>query len=561
MPGPAGSVGLPLIVVRGLCVRAPNGTAILDGIEFSAEGPELIAILGPSGSGKTTLLRALAGLVPAAAGEVWVLGTCLGRCSGSELRAVQNRLGFVWQDGALGGRLTALTNVLCGRLNRDQPWREWLGFFPAGQRQQAFAALQRLRIGHLAGRRADSMSGGERQRVGIARALHGNPGILLADEPVASLDPRVAAEVLGDLVQLARSERKPTLVSLHQVDFARRFADRVIALNQGRVVFDGPPSAFTDSILQRIYAAPANEVALTRQVPPSRDRVEGMDASQVFGTGSESRSDADVLPPPAWQSGRGLIWGLGIGALYLVALQAARVNLGELARGVPAMASFAWRLLPPQWDWDTLRWLGVTVPYPVVLGSLWETVMMALLGTTLGALGALPLCLLAARNLAPHRALYRSTRLLLNANRAIPDIVFALVLVAAVGLGPFSGTLALGIASVGSLAKVYAEAIESADPAPRLALEATGAGRLFAFRYGLLPQALPTMLSYTLLSFEHNVRSATILGLVGAGGIGFLVSKYLSLFQYPKLSGAILLVMVAVTLLDRLSDALRRRLI
>lgn len=542
----------PYLEVQHLCVRSPDGKRVLDHIHFSINRPEFTAILGPSGSGKTTLLRAIAGLIPPETGEVRVGGTCLTQCTPAALRAVQKRIGFIWQEGALTGRLTALANVLCGGLAREHPCREWLGIFPVEQRRRALLGLRRLRVDHLANRRADRMSGGERQRVGIARALQGNPQLLLADEPVASLDPRAAVEALGELVRLSRSESKPTLVSLHQVDFARRFADRIIALNQGRVVFDGPPATFSEAVSEQIYGTPS--VAKPRKSPADLDSSppEPLSNDPVL-----EEPDGSPLPAPPR---RAVFWILAAIVVYAVAFRSAQVNPAELARGVPSMYSFARRLLPPQWEWISSNAFGHSVQFPVILSSLWETVMMALLGTTAGALLSLPLCLLAARNVSPHQGCYLLVRLLLNGNRAIPDLVFALVIVAAVGLGPFAGTLAIAAASIGSLAKVYAEALESVDGAPVLALEATGAGRWFAFRYGLFPQALPLMLSYTLLSFEHNVRSAAILGLVGAGGIGFLINKYLALFQYQRLSGAILLVVVAVTLVDRISDAIRTRL-
>ena len=142
----------------------------------------------------------------------------------------------------------------------------------------------------------------------------------------------------------------------------------------------------------------------------------------------------------------------------------------------------------------------------------------------------------------------------------MPDIIFALAFVAAVGLGPFSGVLALAVSPIGYMAKLYAEAIEAIDPQQILAVSATGANRAQTFVYGVVPQALPIMASYSILMFEANVRTATILGIVGAGGVGFLLNKYMALFQYRYVMGAMILLIVAVTGIDRLSDAVRRRL-
>jgi phosphonate transport system permease protein len=198
---------------------------------------------------------------------------------------------------------------------------------------------------------------------------------------------------------------------------------------------------------------------------------------------------------------------------------------------------------------------------PLTLIALIETVQMAIIGTLIGIVLSLPFGLLAARNTSPSRGVYQTTRFVLNMNRAIPNIIFALIFVSAVGLGPFAGVLALGIGSIGFMGKLYSEAIEAIDPQQVLAVRATGAGPLQAFLYAVVPQAMPLIASYSLYLFETNVRSATILGLVGAGGVGFLMSKYMALFQYRKLTGALILVIAMVTLLDRGSAYLRKRII
>ena len=139
--------------------------------------------------------------------------------------------------------------------------------------------------------------------------------------------------------------------------------------------------------------------------------------------------------------------------------------------------------------------------------------------------------------------------------------IFALVFVAAIGLGPFTGVLALGIAAIGSMGRLYAEAIEQIDPQQVLAVRATGASRLPIFTHGVIPQVMPLMASYSLVLFEHNVRAATILGIVGAGGVGFALQKYMALFQFRELMGAVIVLIVAVTIIDRISAHIRQRLI
>lgn len=245
----------------------------------------------------------------------------------------------------------------------------------------------------------------------------------------------------------------------------------------------------------------------------------------------------------------------------------------ELIAGIPNIVDFVTRLFPPQLEFVTRT---VAVPtalqpiagtaelsfgWPVIVGAIIETVQMAIIGTVIAVFLSAPFGLLAARNTAPHPLVYQFTRFLLNVNRAIPDLIFALIFVAAVGLGPFGGVLALAIGSIGFMGKLYAEAIEAIDPQQVLAVRATGATRLQSFVYSVVPQALPLIASYSLYLFELNVRAASILGLVGAGGVGFIIGKYMSLFQYRRLMGALILIIVTVTIIDRCSDYLRKRII
>jgi phosphonate transport system permease protein len=268
---------------------------------------------------------------------------------------------------------------------------------------------------------------------------------------------------------------------------------------------------------------------------------------------------------------------LAIVLVYIWGVVGTKASPVELARGVPNMLDFLRRLAPPQWDMQplvlgatlsispgtalTLGWPSASVMLPEIVFAIFETIQMALVGTTAAVVLAFPFGLLAARNTSPHRWVYTGTRLLLNANRAVPDLIFALIFVAAVGLGPFGGVMALAVGAIGFMGKLYAEAIEAVDPQPVLAVSATGANRVQTFIYGVVPQAMPLVASYALLLFETNIRSATVLGIVGAGGVGFVLSKYMALFQYQKLLGALIAIILTVTIIDRLSDALRRRIL
>jgi phosphonate transport system permease protein len=221
----------------------------------------------------------------------------------------------------------------------------------------------------------------------------------------------------------------------------------------------------------------------------------------------------------------------------------------RFARGVPWMLEFLRRMLPP--DVQVL---------PSALAGALITVEIALLGTAVAATLALPLGFVSARNVAPPRVFYPA-RAVLNLFRSVDTLVYALIFVAAVGLGPFPGVLAVVAYTTTSLAKLYSEAIEGIDPGPVDAVTATGATRLQILRYGVLPQVLPLFLSYVLYRLETNIRAATVLGFVGAGGIGFYLQTYLRMIDYPAASTALLVTIVMVMAIDALSSRLRARLV
>ena len=221
----------------------------------------------------------------------------------------------------------------------------------------------------------------------------------------------------------------------------------------------------------------------------------------------------------------------------------------RLARGVPFILDFLWRTIPP--DPRVL---------PSALAGALTTVEIALLGTAVAAVLALPLGFVSARNVAP-APLFHPARSVLNFFRSVDTLVYALVFVAAVGLGPFPGVLAVVAYTTTSLAKLYGEAIEGIEPGPVDAITATGATRLQILRFGVLPQVLPLFLSYILYRLETNIRAATVLGFVGAGGIGFYLQTYLRMIDYPAASTVLLVTVVMVMVVDGVSSRLRDRLV
>jgi phosphonate transport system ATP-binding protein len=244
---------LALLEVENLRQIYPNGHEALKRVSFRADAGEIVAVIGRSGAGKSTLLRCVNGLETVTEGDIRVDGQSVVGATPDQLAKMRRRIGFVWQEFNLVDRLPVLTNVLSGRLAYKPPAAGILGYFDRSERELAVRNLERVNLLHRATQRADKLSGGEKQRASIARAMTQQPRILLADEPVASLDPELAATVLQDLARIAREDGVLALINIHQIELARQFCDRIIGLAQGVIVFDGPPADMTEAVLDRVY--------------------------------------------------------------------------------------------------------------------------------------------------------------------------------------------------------------------------------------------------------------------------------------------------------------------
>ncbi len=245
----------------------------VDGVSLELKPGERVALIGASGSGKSTLIRLGAGLEVGdrSSGEIRVFDgpvQSAGRLS-ADARKARRRIGLIFQQFNLVNRSSVMTNVLIGALGRMPGWRGTLGLFSAEERRAAMAALAEVGIPEQAAKRAARLSGGQQQRVAIARALMQGAEIILADEPIASLDPKSARRVMDLLVALSRDHGITLMVSLHQVDYATAFFDRVVAMRAGRIVFDGPAQRLTPAFLTELYGAQAEELILPGQVPPA----------------------------------------------------------------------------------------------------------------------------------------------------------------------------------------------------------------------------------------------------------------------------------------------------
>ncbi|AKZ63389.1 phosphate ABC transporter permease [Herbaspirillum hiltneri N3] len=271
---------------------------------------------------------------------------------------------------------------------------------------------------------------------------------------------------------------------------------------------------------------------------------------------SPSRIDGASYHDYVWTGARPLTlrsWLLSVAAVAAVAFilawsaQGTQLSWGELADGLPQIGDFLSRSFPPNW-----KILGNLV------GPAVETVQIAIWGTLLGVIGAIPVSFLAARNLNRNRVVYQSVRQLLNVTRSINELILALVFVSAVGLGPFPGVLALALHGVGMVGKFFAESIEEIDDGPLEALRATGARPLQVIVFGVLPQVITAWIATVLYRFEVNLRQATVLGMVGAGGLGFELVSSLKLFKYQDTATCIVVVTLMVVVADTISSRLRQ---
>jgi phosphonate transport system ATP-binding protein len=246
-----------MLRVRKLSLRYPNGKLALTDFELEVRPGELVVVLGGNGSGKSTLMRCITRTLKPSSGEVWLDDTNLCAIEGEKLRRARLMLAMVWQQASLVRRSSVLTNVASGALGRYSTLRTVFAGLPAGELDAARGNLAEVGLAALADQQAGTLSGGQAQRVAIARALAQRPRVLLADEPVASLDPEASEEIMRLLQKLAQSEQLAVLCVLHQIELAYAYADRVVGIRDGRIVFNAPRGEVSRDAVRRLYLSEA----------------------------------------------------------------------------------------------------------------------------------------------------------------------------------------------------------------------------------------------------------------------------------------------------------------
>lgn len=242
-----------MLEIEDLVKVYSTGDRALDGVSTSIQGDTIVAMIGPSGAGKSTFMRCINRLVEPTSGQVRLDDTKITSLSKKKLRQERRNMGMVFQEYGLVERLTVMENTLSGRLGYVGFWDSFRRNYSSEEIQQAYATLDRVGLSGMENKRADELSGGQRQRVGIARAVLQNPKLLLVDEPTSSLDPESSRNVMELLTEIAQGENIPVLINIHEVHLAEKFADRILGLSDGELVFDGNVSELTDDVKDQIY--------------------------------------------------------------------------------------------------------------------------------------------------------------------------------------------------------------------------------------------------------------------------------------------------------------------
>jgi len=275
--------------IEGLVKRYPTGDLALKTVDLTVPDGQVMALIGPSGAGKSTLIRCVNRLVEPTGGRIFLGDREVTGLGIGALRRVRRRMGMIFQEYALVERLSVMENVLSGRLGYVGFWRSWFRRFPQSDIDEAFRLLGRVGLDHMVDKRADELSGGQRQRVGIARALIQQPDLLLVDEPTASLDPKTSRQIMRLIRELCAERGLAAIINIHDVMLAQMFAQRIVGLQAGEIVYDGPPDGLTADVLTRIYG----EEDWSQTIRPADE--EGDDGAE--GAAAERHRHAPVLDP------------------------------------------------------------------------------------------------------------------------------------------------------------------------------------------------------------------------------------------------------------------------
>ena len=279
-----------MLRIENLEKKYQTGDLALKSVNLVVPRGQVMALIGPSGAGKSTLIRCVNRLVEPTAGKVFLGELELAHLGSSALRRARRRMGMIFQEYALVERLSVMENVLSGRLGYVGFWRSYFRKFPQSDIDEAFNLLQRVGLDHMADKRADELSGGQRQRVGICRALIQNPDLLLVDEPTASLDPKTSRQIMRLICELCEERQLAAIINIHDVLLAQMFARRIVGLQLGAIVYDGPPDQLSPDVLTQIYGAEDWEATIEATKDLDEDEAEVIAVAEKVLGKTEAKS-------------------------------------------------------------------------------------------------------------------------------------------------------------------------------------------------------------------------------------------------------------------------------
>ena len=262
-----------MLEIKQLVKKYNTGDLAINGVDLKVEKGQVMALIGPSGAGKSTLIRCVNRLENPTSGEIWLNGENIVKMRSGKLRRARRNMGMIFQEYALVERLTVMENVLSGRLGYVGFWRSFLRKFPQSDINAAFGLLEKVGLDTMVNKRADELSGGQRQRVGIARALIQKPDILLVDEPTASLDPKTSRQIMRLITELCEENQLAAIINIHDVALAQMYAERIVGLREGIIVYDGSPDDLKPDILTEIYGK-EDWTAVRKRKPKKKKSIE-----------------------------------------------------------------------------------------------------------------------------------------------------------------------------------------------------------------------------------------------------------------------------------------------
>ena len=262
-----------MLEIKQLVKKYNTGDLAINGVDLKVENGQVMALIGPSGAGKSTLIRCVNRLENPTSGEIWLNGENIVKMRSGKLRRARRNMGMIFQEYALVERLTVMENVLSGRLGYVGFWRSFLRKFPQSDINAAFGLLEKVGLDTMVNKRADELSGGQRQRVGIARALIQKPDILLVDEPTASLDPKTSRQIMRLITELCEENQLAAIINIHDVALAQMYAERIVGLREGSIVYDGSPDDLKPDVLTEIYGK-EDWTAVRKRKPKKKKSIE-----------------------------------------------------------------------------------------------------------------------------------------------------------------------------------------------------------------------------------------------------------------------------------------------